>query len=147
MCENMTICVKILLSFYICVKIWLFLKCVQFLKSCLQFLMDTILNPAIAQFLMKKKGDATMKRVSRILINGGARCGGVSPLYFICKKYLQIILHGILLAPTHSMTFGTHTRTYVCQWSLCRPGARSTTWSTSCVTSLKHLDCRGFKSW
>jgi hypothetical protein len=27
-----------------------------------------------------------MKRVSRILINGDARCGGASPLYFICKK-------------------------------------------------------------
>jgi hypothetical protein len=55
-----------------CVKIWpfdvlvLFLKCVQFLKSCVLFLMDTILNLAIVQFLMKKKGDAPMKCLSRI---------------------------------------------------------------------------------
>jgi hypothetical protein len=62
--------------------------------------MDTILNPVIAQFLMKKKGDTLlvrmfhilvkgdvlMKRASHILINGDARCGGMSPLYFICKK-------------------------------------------------------------
>jgi hypothetical protein len=32
MCENMAICVKIWLSLDIGVKIWLFLKCVQFLK-------------------------------------------------------------------------------------------------------------------
>jgi hypothetical protein len=82
------------------VKIWLFLKCLQFLNSYVQFLMDTILNPAIAQFLMKKKGDtlsvrvshilvkgdAPMKRASRILINEDAHCGGASPFYFICKK-------------------------------------------------------------
>jgi hypothetical protein len=55
-----------------CVKIWpfdilvLFLKCVQFLKSCVQFLMDIILNLAIVQFLMKKKG--------------GMHYGGVSPI-------------------------------------------------------------------
>jgi hypothetical protein len=48
-----------------CVKIWLFdvlvlfLKCVQFLKSCVQFLMDTILNLVIVLFLVMKKGDAT----------------------------------------------------------------------------------------
>jgi hypothetical protein len=86
MCENMTICVKIYFSFDICLKIWLFLKCVQFLKSCVQFLMDTILNPVISQFLMKKKGDALSVRASCILLNGDTRCGGVSPLYFICKK-------------------------------------------------------------
>jgi hypothetical protein len=57
MCKNIVICVKILLSFDICVKIWLFLKCVQFLKYYVQFLMDTILNSAIHQYLMKKKGD------------------------------------------------------------------------------------------
>jgi hypothetical protein len=55
-----------------CVKIWpfdilvLYLKCVQFLKSCVLFLMDTILNLAIVQFLMKKKGDTPMKHTSRI---------------------------------------------------------------------------------
>jgi hypothetical protein len=44
-----------------CVKVWLFLKCVQFLKSCVQFLMDTILNVA-----NEKKGDALMQHVSLI---------------------------------------------------------------------------------
>jgi hypothetical protein len=86
MCENMDICVKFLLSFDVglkyaqCVKIWLFLKCVQFLKSGVQFFMDTILNLAIIQFLMKKrethpsnvrliseeKGDSSMQHTSRI---------------------------------------------------------------------------------
>jgi hypothetical protein len=46
----------------------LFLKCVQFLKSCVQFLMDTILNLAIVQFLMKKKGDARYRGASPISI-------------------------------------------------------------------------------
>jgi hypothetical protein len=32
--------------------------------------MDTILNSAIAQFLMKKKGDALSVHVSRVLLNG-----------------------------------------------------------------------------
>jgi hypothetical protein len=59
-----------------------------------------LLNPAIAQFLMQKKGDAHMKHTSRILLNRDTCCGGTSPLYLICKKYLQIILHEILLAPT-----------------------------------------------
>jgi hypothetical protein len=145
------------------VRIWLFLKCVQFLKSCVQFLMDHIMNPAIAQFLMKKNRDAlSVLCVSHL--NKGRRANEmrvshlnkwrctlwkrVSPLLHMPKKeYPQIILHGTVLAPTRSMTFGTHTRTYVCQWSLCMPGARSTAWSTSCVTSSKHLDCHGFKSW
>jgi hypothetical protein len=33
------------------------MPCVQFLKRCIQFLMDAILNLAIVQFLMNKKGD------------------------------------------------------------------------------------------
>jgi hypothetical protein len=54
------------------VKIWsfdilvLFLKCVQFLKFYVQFLMNTILNLIIVQFLMMKKGDACYEGVSRI---------------------------------------------------------------------------------
>jgi hypothetical protein len=95
MCENMVICMKIWHSFDIrvkyaqCVKIWpfvwksnfylifmwnminvwkydCFLKCVQFLKSYVQFLMDTILNLAIDQFLMKNKRDACYKDASPI---------------------------------------------------------------------------------
>jgi hypothetical protein len=55
-----------------CVKLWtfdvlvLFLKCVQFLNPCVQFLMDTLLNPVIVQFLMKKKGDTSYGGVSHI---------------------------------------------------------------------------------
>jgi hypothetical protein len=55
-----------------CVKIWsfdvlvLFLMFVQFLKSCVQFLIDTILNLTIVQFLMKQKGDAPKQPASPI---------------------------------------------------------------------------------
>jgi hypothetical protein len=49
-----------------CVKIWLFLKCVQFPKSRVQFLTDTILNLAIVQFVIKKKVDERSVRASRI---------------------------------------------------------------------------------
>jgi hypothetical protein len=58
------------------VKIWLFdvldlfLKCVQFLKSCVKFLLDTIPNLAIVEFLMKIKGDAPNKHASPISIKG-----------------------------------------------------------------------------
>jgi hypothetical protein len=64
MFQNIAICVKMWLLLHICVKyaqrvkIWpfdvlvMFLKCVQFLKSCVQFLMDTIMNLAIVRFLM-----------------------------------------------------------------------------------------------
>jgi hypothetical protein len=51
LCENMAIDVLVL-----------FLKCVQFLKSCV----DTILNLAIVLFLMKKKGDVPMQCTSCI---------------------------------------------------------------------------------
>jgi hypothetical protein len=94
MCENITICMKIKLLLDICVKyaqcvkIWsfgvlvLFLKCVQFLKSCVQFLMDTILNLAIILFLMNKKGDAPMKHASRILGEG-------AHTHTMCVSYLR----------------------------------------------------------
>jgi hypothetical protein len=106
------------------VKIWLFLKCVQFLKSCVQFPMNTILNPAIAQFPMKKKGDTRSIHVSHIggkerranetcisHISKGrralSRC--VSLLLNMEKEYLLLILYGILLASTCGMPVGTHT--------------------------------------
>jgi hypothetical protein len=50
MCENMAICMQIWLSLDICVK---YAQCVKIWL----FLMDTILNLTIVQFLMKKKGD------------------------------------------------------------------------------------------
>jgi hypothetical protein len=63
-----------------------------------------------------------MKHASRILAKGDACCRGASPFYLVYEKeYLQIILHGILLAPTCSMLVGTHTYKYVCQWTLVGP--------------------------
>jgi hypothetical protein len=44
------------------------MPCVQFLKPCVQFLIDTILNLAIVQFLMKKKGDVCYGGASPISI-------------------------------------------------------------------------------
>jgi hypothetical protein len=68
-----------------CVKIWifdvlvLFLKCMQFLKPCVHFLVDTILNLTIVQFFMKKKGDTRYEGVSRISRKRRcALCGHVS---------------------------------------------------------------------
>jgi hypothetical protein len=60
-----------------CVKIWpsdvlvLFLKCVLFLKYCVQFLIDTVQNLSIVRLLMKKMGDALFLRTS--LIGGKGR--------------------------------------------------------------------------
>jgi hypothetical protein len=53
----------------ICVKMWSFDVLVLFLE-CVHFLMDTITNLAIVQFLMKIKGDVPTKRVSPISIKG-----------------------------------------------------------------------------
>jgi hypothetical protein len=121
-----------------------------------------LLNPTIAQFLMKKKGDAlSVLRVSHLskrrrayemrISHPTKRSSSVVEvcLHFTYakKEYLQIILLRILLAPTRSMTVGTHTHTYVCQWAQCGPSSRSTPWSTSCLISLKHSDCHGYKSW
>jgi hypothetical protein len=90
-----------------CVKIWLFdvlvlfLMCVQFLKPCVQFLMDTILNLIIVQFLVKKKGDMLLLHVSHISGKGRHTiCGRISILLSCIKKDCQQkILHGKLLAP------------------------------------------------
>jgi hypothetical protein len=60
-CENMAIWLKNWLSLDICVKcaqcvkIWSFDVLVLFLKTCVQFLMNIILNMANIQFPMKKK--------------------------------------------------------------------------------------------
>jgi hypothetical protein len=78
-----------------CVKIWLFLMCVQFLKSCVQFLMDTTLNLVIVQFVMKIKGDTPTKRASPISIKGRHALnkrvyGSASPFYLTTQKRLSI---------------------------------------------------------
>jgi hypothetical protein len=87
-----------------------------------------ILNPAIAQCLMKIKGDTLsvrasrilvegdtpMKHTSRILQKGDARWGGASPLYLICKKRIPTNY-----SPRDSPCANTwhdhcHTYTHVC---------------------------------
>jgi hypothetical protein len=70
----------------------LFLKCVQFMKPCVQLLMDTILNQAIVHFLMKKKGDMRYRGESRISGKGRrALWGRVSYL-----KKREILVVGVL---------------------------------------------------
>jgi hypothetical protein len=108
MCENMAICVNIWLSFDICVKyaqcvkIWLFdvlflfPKCAQFLKPCVQFLMDTILNLATCSVSGEEKGRHALITCVSLLKKmemhfyytcflshkkGDARYGGTSPIY------------------------------------------------------------------
>jgi hypothetical protein len=115
------------------------------------------------QFLLKQKGDARTEHASHILVKGDthcggtspfylkgdARCGGMPPFYLICtkKKAYRLFSMGMLLAPACGVAIGTHTCTYVYQWAPCGHGARSTEWSTRCIKSSKHIDCRGFKSW
>jgi hypothetical protein len=142
-------------------KIWLFLKCVQFLKSCVQFLMDTILNLAIAQFLMKKKGDRCLVCASCIVGKGRhtneTRVSHLSKGRCTLWRRISLLLN-MSKKNTHRLFFTgfslrqhtacpLHTYAQVCvQTDTCGPGARSTAWSTSYLTSLKQLDCRGFKS-
>jgi hypothetical protein len=89
MLENMVICVEILLSLDICVKyaqcvkIWLFLKYVQFPE-----LLCSVFDEA--------KGDVPKERAFHILVKGDVRSRGASPFYLRCtkKESLQIILQG-----------------------------------------------------
>jgi hypothetical protein len=113
-------CVKIC-SFDVLV---LFLNCVQFLKHCVQFLMNTILNLAIIQFLMKNKGRRSITtRVSHLRkremrgtyarlaseAKGDAHYGGASPFYLTAQK-----LHEITLCVTHVGTLGHMRRMCAC---------------------------------
>jgi hypothetical protein len=78
------------------------------------------MRPHNTRVLSEEKGDTPTQHTSHI---SGTR---VSPLLNIHKKeYLQIILHGILLAPTHNMPIGTHTCKYVCQWACVGPAQES----------------------
>jgi hypothetical protein len=64
--------------------------CVQFLKSCVQFLMDTILNLTIAQFLMKKNGDVLAVHASRILAKGDAPTKCMSHIFLKGDSHLIV---------------------------------------------------------
>jgi hypothetical protein len=80
---------------------------------------------------------------------GDARNGSVSPFYLTPQKRLSTeyspqdarcaSLQRCLLEQIHYIT-------YLFQRPHCGPDARSAVWSTSCLTSSNHLDCRGFKS-
>jgi hypothetical protein len=94
------------------------------------------------------KGDVSTERVSRILVKGDTRCEGASSFYLICtkKESLQISLHGNApYANTQRACWHAYVKVHV-PMDTCEPGARSTAWRTSCLKSLKHIDCRGFKS-
>jgi hypothetical protein len=93
------------------------------------------------------KGDVPTEHMSRILVKGDTRCRSASPFYLIWKKEsLQISLRGD--APcANTQRAHWHTYVKVCvPTDTCRPDARSTAWSTSCLKSLKHIDYHGFKS-
>jgi hypothetical protein len=78
---------------------------------------------------------------------GDARYGGVSPFYLTPQKRLSTE-YSPWDAPCASMQRAHwHTYVHVCvPTSTYGPGARRTTWSTSCLRSSKPLDCRVFKS-
>jgi hypothetical protein len=93
MFANMVTCVEILLSLDICVKyaqcvkIWLFLKCVQFhevLCSVSSEAKGDTPTECVSQILVK--GYVPIECASHILVKGDARCGGASPFYLICGK-------------------------------------------------------------
>jgi hypothetical protein len=139
MFENMIICMKILLSLDIsvkyaqCVKIWLFLKCVQFLEVLCSISGKAKGRGAYRTCIshLSKGRRACRTHVSHLSKGRRALWRHVSALLNMWKEYLQVIIHGIHLAPTRNMTVVTHTRTYVRQWAQRGPGARSTAWSTS----------------
>jgi hypothetical protein len=96
-------------------SIWLFLMCVQ-------FLMDTIINLAIVQFLIKKKGDTHRLRVSRILDKGDASsitC--VSLLIKSTKQFLTVYSPHELPTPTQA---------HAMQWA-CDARGRKLMWTTT----------------
>jgi hypothetical protein len=160
----MAICVKIRLSLVICqcLKIWSFVwfyfhsiflwnmlnvrkygyfwSVCSFLKSCVQFLVKCVLSGEAkgrhayitCVSHLSKGRRAYRMRVSH-LSKGRCVLWRCAPLLLNMhkkKKACKSVSMGMLLAPTHSV----------------RAGARSTAWSTSCLKSSKHIDCRGFKS-
>jgi hypothetical protein len=131
MFKNMVICVEISLLLDIsvkyaqCVKICLFLKCVQFPKV-----------------LCSVSGEAKGRRayITHVshLSKGGVCCRGTSPY--------RLFSTGILLALAHGVPVGMNTPNVFAPTGTQQPGARRTTWCTSYLKSLKHIDYRGFKS-
>jgi hypothetical protein len=143
MFENMVICVEILLSLDIsvkyaqCVKIWMFLNYVQFPKVLCSIYGEVCLSG-------EEKDNVPTERVSRILVKGDVHCEGTSPFYL--RKPYRLFSKGMVLAPAPGVPIGSDTPNVFVTTVTQRPGARSTTWSTNCLKSLKQMTCRGFKS-
>jgi hypothetical protein len=89
-----------------------------------------------------------MKHTSRILAKGDTCCRGASPFYLVYEKRIPTD-HSPWDSSCANMQHARwHTYVQVCvPMDTCGPGARSTVWSTSCLTSSKHLDYHGFKNW
>jgi hypothetical protein len=119
----------------------------------------TLLNLAIVHFLMKKretrvmgphlvsqeKGELRYWGVSHILGKGRRALWGCISLLPNSTKRLSIE-YSPRDAP-YAITWRARCHTYVCQRAPCGPDAISTTWSISCLRSLKPLDCPVFKNW
>jgi hypothetical protein len=128
----------------------------SFLKSCVQFLVKCVLSgEAKGRHAYKtlishlSKGRHAYRMCVSHLSKG--RCAlwrRVSLLLNMYKKRkpYRLFSTGMLLAPERRVPVGTDTPNVfvpmVTQW----PGARSTTWSTTCLKSLKQMAYRGFKS-
>jgi hypothetical protein len=142
MFENMIICVEILLSLDICVKyvqcvkICLFLKCVQF-----------------PEVLCLVSGEAKGRRAYRMRVSHLSKGGRtfwrrVSILLNVHKKKkaYRLFSTGIHHAPARGMLVCTHTPNLFVPTGTQRPDTRSTAWSTTYLKSSKHIDCHGFTS-
>jgi hypothetical protein len=142
MFENMVICVEILLSLDIsvncaqCVKIWLFLKCVQFSEVlCSVSAEAKERRTYITHVSHLSKGRHVLWRRVSLLLNMHKK-----------NKAYRLFSMGMLLVPTRIVLVGTHMPNIFAPTGTQRPDARSITWNTSCLKSLKHIDCHGFKS-
>jgi hypothetical protein len=111
MCENMTICVKIWLSFYIRVKIWLFLNCVQLLKVLCLVSDGHYTESSNCSISNEEKGrHALGTRISHLI---KWRCA--SPFYFIGKKKNTCILFSTEFSlHQHAAWPLAHIRTRMC---------------------------------
>jgi hypothetical protein len=134
-----------------CMKIWMFLKCVQFHEVlclvsgevCAFWRSKRGDTPTECTSRILVKGDVPTERASHILLKGDARCGGVSPFLLNMhkkRKPYRLFSTGMLLAPARGMPVGTDTPNVFVPMVTQRPGARSIVWSTSCLKSLNYLD-------
>jgi hypothetical protein len=87
----------------------------SFLKYCVQFLVKQKGEaPTECTSLILVKGDVPTEHASCILVKGDARCGGVSPLYLICKKNTYRLLSTGFSLHQHAAWPLAHIRTRMC---------------------------------